>query len=426
MITRRTLLGGALGAAAVSSLAACGSGAGSTGSTGEAKGNIRFSIWFGEGDIEVWKQVIANFQKKNPEITVKFEPLEYGSFWTKLNTQMAGGSAPDVVGMQFQQATLGPSGQLLALDDQVKNDIGKMPETLAKIGQASVDGKTSQFALPWRFVGSSLYANTTAMGDAGITIPDSGWSLDDFVAAAKELTSGKSFGTSVPGGGAQVPIASTFGAAPVSEDGRTATYNTAEMLATKTFLRDLIFKHQVAQQPKKVSTQKDPFATKATMMTFQGSWQTPVYRKIKDFEWDILPNPSGTNPTKNYAGPDMIAVYAKSKNAAAAYKFVQYVVFDREAQELIGKTGAPVLTDYLTDPARIESEAKLKPANYKYFVTEASDRGEGWGFVPKFADIGKLEGDADYQIYDKPNSDIAGILTGLNTKVQAALDSTKS
>lgn len=430
-LTRRTLIGGALGAAATTALAGCsgGSGPATTGGGGDGGGggsaSIRFSIWFGEGDIDVWKAVIAGFQKANPDITVKFEPQEYANFWTKLNTQLAGGSAPDVIGMQFQQATLGPSGQLAPLDKAMAADIAKIPETLVKIGQATKDGATTQYALPWRFVGSSLYGNTSAMEKAGISIPAAGWTLDDFVSAAKELTSGSSFGTMIPGGGAQVPIASTFGAAPVSEDGKTATFNTAEMLAAKTFFRDLVHVHKVAPQPTKVSAQKDPFATDLVRMTFQGSWMTPVYRNIKNFEWDILPNPAGQQPAKNYAGPDMISVYAKSKNTEAAEKFIRYAVFDRAAQELIGKTGAPVLGDYLNDSARIESEAKLKPKNYGYFVKEATERGQGWGFVPKFADIGKLEGDADYEIQAKPDSDIAATLESLNNKVQAALDSTR-
>jgi multiple sugar transport system substrate-binding protein len=421
-LTRRTLITGALAAAATASFASCSSSESGQSGSGSAQ-TIRFSIWFGEGDIEVWKQVIAGFQKANPGITVKFEPLEYASFWTKLNTQLAGGSAPDVVGMQFQAASLGPAGQLASLDAGLSGDFGKIPTNLLKIGQATGDdGATSTYALPWRFVGASLFGNLDALQQAGVAVPTS-WSLDDFVAAAKELTTGSMMGTSIPAGGAATAIASTFGAAPVSEDGKTATYNTPEMIAAKTFLRDLIYVQKVARKPSDVSTQKDPFATGAVAMTFQGSWNIPVYRKIKKFGWDILPNPTGTQPGKNYAGPDMISVYEKSKAKEAAQKFVQYAVFNREAQELIGTTGAPVLTDYLTDAGRIEAEAKLKPSKYSYFVDQASDNGAGWAFVPKFADIGKLEADADFKIYAKADSDIPAILGELNGQVQTALDS---
>ena len=220
--TRRTFLGGMLVAGAGTALGACGDGA-----SGQAEGGaLRFSIWFGEGDIEVWKKVIANFEKKNPGITVKFEPLEYASFWTKLNTQLAGGNAPDVVGMQFQQAALGPQGQLEPLGDQFADELGKMPDTLAKVGQADMDGETEQYALPWRFVGSSLYANLTALEDAGIQPPTKAWTLDDFLAASKELTGGESFGVLAPGGSMLTPIASTFGAMPVSPDGTRAKRTT--------------------------------------------------------------------------------------------------------------------------------------------------------------------------------------------------------
>ena len=418
--TRRTFIGGMLGAGAGTALGACGDTA-----SGKGDGSLRFSIWFGEGDIEVWKKVIANFEKRNSGITVKFEPLEYASFWTKLNTQLAGGNAPDVVGMQFQQAALGPQGQLEPLGDQVADELGKMPDTLAKVGQADMDGETVQYALPWRFVGSSLYANLTALEDAGIQPPTKAWTLDDFLAASKELTGGESFGVLAPGGSMLTPIASTFGAMPVSPDGTKATYDTPEMIETKSYVRDLIYKHKVAPVPRTVPTKKDPFATGLVRMAFMGSWQTPVYRAIKDFKWDILANPSGRQPAKNYAGPDMMSIYAQSKNKDAAAKFVRHAVFDREAQELIGTTGAPVLADYLTDSARVEAEAKRKPANYGYFVEEATANGEGWAFVPKFADIGKLETDADYKIYASANSDIPGILKELNAGVQTALDDTR-
>ena len=126
------------------------------------------------------------------------------------------------------------------------------------------------------------------------------------------------------------------------------------MIASKTFLRDLIYVHKVARKPSDVSTQKDPFAT-GPWADIPGQLEHPGLPQDHDFEWDVLPNPSGSQPAKNYAGPDMISVYGKSKAKEAAQKFVQYAVFNREAQELIGTTGAPVLTDYLTDKTRIET-----------------------------------------------------------------------
>ncbi|WP_053202448.1 ABC transporter substrate-binding protein [Jiangella muralis] len=424
-ITRRALLGAGLGVSALAVLGGCNrSSAESNTSDGEIAGEIRFSIWFGSGDIEMWEDVIAGFAAVHPDVSVKFEPLEYDQYYTKLNTQFASGNAPDVLGMQFQSSIWGPSGLLAPLTEAVSGDIGQVPASLTGYGRAAVDGTEEQFALPWRFVGHSLYGNLTALAEAGIERPDT-WSLDDLVAAAKKLTTDDAFGLHVPGVSGETSIASTFGASPVSADGLTATYDAAEMIAHKSFLRDLVHVHKVSPGPDVLSTQQDAFASGQVRMAFAGSWSNPTYREgITAFDWDILPNPGGERPAKNYAGPDHIAVYAKSRNLAAATAFVQYAVFHRDAQTLIAATGAPVLNDYLKDAERIASEAALKPAHYEYFIDEATENGTGWTFVPAFAELERLEADANYAIMSDPGSDIPGILADLNAKVQSALDST--
>ncbi|WP_368498221.1 sugar ABC transporter substrate-binding protein [Herbiconiux sp. A18JL235] len=419
----RTMTGAVLAAAAVL-MTACSANPTTSTSDGEVSGSIRFSIWFGEGDREMWDKVIDDFESQNPGTEVAFEPLEYGAYWTRLNTQLAGGTAPDVIGMQYQQGVLGPEGQLEPLGPSLGDDFAQVPETLLSAGITEVDGEDQQYALPWRFVGGSLYGNLSAMEAAGVEIPTEGWTVDEFLAAAQALTTDTTYGTSVPSLTMATSLESAFGAAPVSADGKTATYDTPQMLEAKTFLRDLVWKYKVAPHPADLSTQADPFASGAVNMAFMGSWMSPVYRSIENFDWDILPNPSGSVDAKNYAGPDMISVTTGSKNKALAEAFVEFIVFDQTAQELIGQTGAPVLTDYLNDPARIEAEAAEKPSNYGYFVQQASDNGDPWTFaLPQSQELGKLEADADFKILASADSDIAGILAELDTAAQAELDS---
>lgn len=418
----RTIVGASLAIAALA-LTAC-SGSSPSTDDGEISGSIKFSIWFGEGDREMWEQVIDDFESQNPGTKVNFEPLEYGAYWTRLNTQLAGGTAPDVIGMQYQQGVLGPAGQLEPLDSLLGDEFSQIPETLLTAGMTAVDGNEKQYALPWRFVGGSLYGNLSAMEAAGVEIPEDGWTVDEFLAAAQALTTDTTYGTAIPSLTMATALETAFGAAPVSADGKTAMYDTPEMLEAKTFLRDLVWKYKVAPHPADVSTQSDPFASGAVNMAFMGSWMSPVYRSIENFDWDILPNPSGAEDAKNYAGPDMVSITAGSKNKALAEAFVEFVVFDQKAQELIGQTGAPVLTDYLKDPARIEAEAAEKPANYGYFVDQASDNGDPWTFaLPQSQELGKLEADADFKILESADSDIAGILEELDAAAQAKLDS---
>ncbi|MDQ0726726.1 sugar ABC transporter substrate-binding protein [Microbacterium sp. W4I20] len=416
----RALAAAAAMAVVATTLLACSPTSG--GSGGSTSTEIRFSMWAAGPDVDVWNDIIESFEKANPDISVKFEPLDYQSYWTKLNTQMASNSAPDVVGMQFQSGVLGQAGQLIALDE-LSADFEKVPENLLKSGQTEVDGENVTYALPMRFVGGSIYGNTSAMEAAGVEVPEDGWTIDEFVAAAKAMTTDDMYGIAIPGTGPGVAFASLFDASPVSDDGRTATYDTPEMIEYKTWLRDLIYVEKVAPHPKDVSAQKDPFVTEQVAMTLNGSWMTGVFREgVENFDWDILPNPSGEFQGTNYAGPDLISVTSSSKHPDAAQEFIKYVVFDPDAQTIIANVGAPVLTELLTDEERIAAEAAQGPANYGYFVQEAVEHGGGWAFGPKFTDISIVENEADYKIFESADSDVEAILTELDVKVQALLD----
>lgn len=419
-VRHRRTAAGIAAIALAASLVACSAQPGGPSEDGKLSGDVRFTIWYG-GDM--WKGIAAEFEKENPDVDVTVQEVSWDQYYTKLNTEFASGNAPDVFGMQFQASQWGPAGILAPLTDDVADVIDSVPDSLTQWGRsADADGKEQQFALPFTFVGRTLYGNLTAMKAAGVAVPEA-WTLDDLVAAAKALTTPDSFGLQVQGGSGEAAIASTFGASPLSADGKTATYDTPEMLAHKTFLRDLIYKYKVSPKPDELSTQQDPFTSGQVNMVFAGSWMIPSYRDEASFDWDILPNPSGELDAKNYGGPDNIGVYAKGKNLAAAKAFAKFAVFNSDAQGVVSSTGSwPVLTDLFLDEGLVSEQAALKPANIEYFLVQATENATGWGFSPAFAEIERMELDANYAIFSDPNSDIEGILAQLNTDVQAAVD----
>lgn len=416
----RRITAGAAALAVAASLVACSPRAEEPSDDGSLSGDVRFTVWYGG---EMWEGIAEEFEKQNPDVDVTVQEVSWDQYYTKLNTEFASGNAPDVFGMQFQASQWGHAGILAPMTDDVADVIDSVPESLTQWGRAAdAEGAEQQFALPFTFVGRTLYGNVTAMTEAGVAIPDE-WTLDDLVAAAQALTTPDRFGLQVQNGSGEAAIASTFGASPLSEDGKTATYDTPEMLAHKSFLRDLIYKYKVSPAPDQLSTQQDPFTSGQVAMVFAGSWMIPSYREQAKFDWDILPNPSGELDAKNYAGPDNIGVYAKSKNLAAAKAFAKFAAFNSDAQTVVSEAGSwPVLTDLFLDEGLISEQAALKPANIEYALVQSTQNATGWGFSPAFAEIEKLEVDANYAIFSDPNSDIEGILAQLNTDVQTAID----
>ena len=66
-------------------LASCGAGASSQGPT-----EISFMMWGAPEELAVWQAVVDDFQKANSNITVKVDVSDWDSYWTKLNTLIAG------------------------------------------------------------------------------------------------------------------------------------------------------------------------------------------------------------------------------------------------------------------------------------------------------------------------------------------------
>ena len=385
-------------------------------------GTIRYSNWIGgPGDIEMWGNVIAAFEAANPGTKIEYEPVAWTEYWTKLNTQFASRSAPDIIGFQMQSRTWGVEGRFEPLSEPFADLLDGIVSSQLKVTQAPIAGGMEQYGLPFRMVGASLFGNISAMKAAGIDYPSEDWTIDDFVAAAKRLTNADQWGTAVTGGPVDLNQASTFGARPTTLDYSTATFNSPEYTEFIKWQHDLIYKHKVAPAPADLSTQKEPFSSGAVAMFPSASWMYPGYREIESFEWDILPDPIGSHEPKTYAGPDNLGITTDSKNKALAIAFLRFV-FTRASQTVIASTGMPVVIDYLLDESRIAKEAASGPANYGYFVKGAVERGEGYAFAPPFFEILGHINDAYALIMNEESPDIDGILANANARIQQALD----
>ena len=60
---------------------------------------ISMMMWGDPAELEVWNKIVADFHQAEPNITVKVEVSDWDSYWTKLNTLIAGGTPPDVFAM---------------------------------------------------------------------------------------------------------------------------------------------------------------------------------------------------------------------------------------------------------------------------------------------------------------------------------------
>lgn len=165
---------------------------GDGGSSSGGKVTIRYAWWGAKDRAEMIKKTVRLFEEKHPDIIVKTDFAEYADFWSKFNTQAAGGNAPDV--FQNSYAFLRKYGEknlLLDLNKQVKEgnlSLKGFRNGLEKSGD--IDGKL--YGVPVGANTFGFFYNPAAFKKAGVTVKE-GWTWDDFFAAAKKVR--KSDGT---------------------------------------------------------------------------------------------------------------------------------------------------------------------------------------------------------------------------------------
>lgn len=184
-LTRRSLLLSSAGLATLPLLNACGGTAASpSGSAGSA--TLAFSFWGPAFYQNFTKQMVDLFEKKNPNITVTSQPAEWGSYWDKLATMVAGKHAPDVINMDGKYlADYGGRGILADLSTLKGIDLSSLSEADKQAG--TWDGKL--YALTTGSNAFAVFANPSILAKAGVSMPDdSTWTWDDLLSISKTVS----------------------------------------------------------------------------------------------------------------------------------------------------------------------------------------------------------------------------------------------
>lgn len=150
--------------------------------------NLRFAWWGGQARADITTKVIKMFEEKNPNIKFTYEFFGWDDYWTKMKTQAAGGSLPDVMQMDTTQlAEWTRKGLIAPLDDYIKSgvvDFSNVPKTLQDHGL--VDGKVCAVSLGSNAIAFAL--DLDAFKKAGIDVPPDTWTWDDFEKIALDLS----------------------------------------------------------------------------------------------------------------------------------------------------------------------------------------------------------------------------------------------
>lgn len=351
--TRRQFLGNAaksaLALAGATSLGALASACGSPSSSGKSQVTL---VWYREGnpdEIAFTKTIVNKFMSENPDIKIVIQTGDGVNHLQKFNTELAGGSPPDLTMMwELDYGSYAKKGVFADLNQFIKDDAEFHDKVFSQEYQPMInmftwDGKLC--VLPEQVTDTVLFYNKDHVQAAGLQMPtawnDPTWTWDKFLDYATKLT--QTSGSRVTRYGYSemwwygLTACNVFAAAnggnwfanPINPAPGSSNLTDPNISAAIQWYADLTNVHHVAAPSKALTSQAgfQQFMNGQTSMGVVGHWFYGAFAKTSGLNFDIAPIPIGPNggsSSRTNTGGTGISILAKTKHPAEAWRFAKY------------------------------------------------------------------------------------------------------
>ena len=357
-------------------LAACGSSNDNGANKGDAdKAELVFWGWDSGNSM---KEILADFEKANPGITVKFNNTGTAEKTSTAlsNAIAAGNGAPDVVMLEDPTVTqFAVTGDLADLSqfgaDKLADDFSAGPWN-------KLQYNNKPYALPIDSGPEMFFYNDAVFKKAGVDgTKIKTW--DDYYEAAKKVKAAGSYMTNNSGSSMEyqpfTAQAWQAGAQPWKVDGEKITIdmtNDAGMKKYIDFQQKLIDEDLIDTKTANWSDDWNRELNDGTIasLTIGGWMPVNLMNGAPDQagNWRVaqLPQWNEGDETSAEDGGSALAVVSQSKQQAAAYKFVEYLTHGKGAQTMADTGTFPSLKSILTSKSFTDpnSEANKKVNDY--------------------------------------------------------------
>lgn len=296
--------------------------------------NLRMLIWSANEDhLKLFNDIAAAYKADHPEVSVTYEAVPYGEFPTTLTTQIAGGNAPDLTWLTETGAfDFLAAGAMYPLTETFRNTEGYALEDFAQASLDSWSQAGELYFYPFSTSPFAVFVNNDLVREAGQKTPgelvsEGNWDWQRVVeiGAAVKANTGKHGlvfrDFEYTSWTRLAPLYTGWDVKLWSEDGKTCTMTSPEMVDAMTFLHDAIFTQQAMPGP---GVSVDFFAGDAAMTITQISRANLLPTGDDAFEWDLVGLPAGPIGEYGYVGAAGIGVLKSSPHAQTAADFLAF------------------------------------------------------------------------------------------------------
>jgi multiple sugar transport system substrate-binding protein len=355
---------------------------------------IEYWQYFYESKKNLVDQLIVDFQKENPGITVVHTTFPYEQYNDKVAASVPAGRGPDVINLYYGWLPLYiNSGYLAPLPEkdfpaaQIEKDFIPMVQI------AKVDGK--YYALPTAVRDLAIFYNKDLWKAAGLDPDKTPKTFDEMLDAAKKLT--KFDGNKMTVAGWRIDMTNqdhnlfreilvrAYGGIPQTDDHKKVQWNTTPGgYDAWQYLVDLTVKNKVSD-PTLGQDGPTAFLAQQAAMMVSGSFYLGTAKSNAKFNWGVFPMPAGPKASANMGSFWTHGITSKAAKdpakLAASIKFLQYLTSAATMKKWTPAIGElPARAELLKDPT-FANDPQLAPfistlpvAQATYFVDEAADR----------------------------------------------------
>jgi len=317
------------------------------------------------------KALIQIFEKKHPNIKISFQTAPYSDYFTKLQTQIAGGQAPDTFeldyGSFYGYAT---SGSLLNLSKVAKTDPTFNPGIYyPKAYSAFAVGKT-QFGLPESYSDVLLFYNKDLFRAAGVPFPTAKWTWKDEMAAAKKLTNASKgvWGDYQPIQFYEFyKVLAQNGGSFFNANKSKATFDSPAGIAAAQWLLSKPGSVMPTQEQQAGLGDDAMFKLGKLAMWHNGIWQ---FAAMKDapFQWDVVVEPAG-KVKANHFFANTIAASSKTAHPKEAWEWLKFLAGSHDSVK--ARIGSSWELAPVKDKAAYAAYLKQRPPTNRQAVLDA-------------------------------------------------------
>jgi multiple sugar transport system substrate-binding protein len=308
-------------------------------------------------------EMIRIFEDAHPNIKIKVETAPYDTYFARLQTLIAGGMAPDIFELNYENfVTYGSRGLLLDMNAISSNDSGYDASIYYPRAYQAFNLNGMQLGLPATFSTVVLYYNKDMFDQAGVAYPQENWTWDDAVAAGKQLNNA-SEGVFGLHSGVQFwefyKKAAQNNCRFFNDDQTEVLINAPQCVEALEKMISFVDTEKVMPSQVEMGgiSDGDLFLQEKLAMTVTGIW---MFAGFKDapFEWDIEVEPGmAENATHFFA--NAVSIFAATKHPQEAWQWAKFFTSDPAMANIRVESGWELPA--LNNPAYFDAYLQQSP-----------------------------------------------------------------